>query len=181
VTVDGRLTASGTATAIEANLLVVPLEGVDAYEALQRGYAMRIVTRAGTVALSLTGTRAAMDAVLTCVRPYLKPQDPPRADATVLPPAEALVLATNLLAAAGLSGYRIDPPNDNGVTWTLGNGVKGGLIPMRNFRGELDDAAADLIKHLASDCTGEFVSAKTSTPTSDGMVIRKVITACTNY
>src|SRR5262249_50892292 len=142
VLVDGNTVANGTATAIDANFLVLPLEGAEAYQALQAGRAMRIITQAGSVSLSLSGTRAAMDAVLTCVRsasPAGNPSAPSREatppsktapGAVVVPGSEVLVLASNLLAAAGLSGYRVDPPKDDVVSWTLANGVKGGLAAM---------------------------------------------------
>jgi len=189
VVVDGNTIANGTATAIDDNFLVLPLEGAEAYQALQAGRAMRIITRAGSVSLSLSGTRAAMDAVLTCVQSYrsaspaapstARPTGSPPKGAVVVPGSEVLVLASNLLAAAGLSGYRVDPPKDDVVSWTLANGVKGGLAAMRNFQGEPESAASDLIKQMAADCRGEFISAKKPTPTLDGTIVRKVVTACT--
>ena len=183
VLVDGNTVATGTATAIDANFLVLPLEGAEAYQALQAGRAMRIITQAGSVSLSLSGTRAAMDAVLTCVESYRsassRPTGSPQKGAVVVPGSEVLVLASNLLAAAGLSGYRVDPPKDDVVSWTLANGVKGGLAAMQNFQGEPESAASDLIKQMAADCRGEFISAKKPTPTLDGTIVRKVVTACT--
>jgi hypothetical protein len=187
VIVDGRTVASGTAEALDKNFLVLPLEGADAYNALQRGYGMRIQTRAGTVNLSLTGTRNAMDAVLSCVqsnrqawdKPAPAPKQQPTNDLAAVPGSQALVLVTNMLASAGLTGYRVDPPKDDLVSWTLANGVRGGLIAFRNFRGEPEEGAAELIKSMSSNCRGDFVSAKKSTPTYDGSIVRKLVTACT--
>jgi hypothetical protein len=192
VVVDGNEIANGRAVAIDDNFLVLQLEGTRPYVALQQGLGVRIVTDAGTVSLSLSGTYAAMEAVLTCAKTYKDVQEreasraPPKAPPSspsgpvAVSASEALVMATNLLAASGISGYRVDKPEGEGVTWTLGNGVKGLLLAYRNFHGEPEEAAATVMKSIASSCTGEFATAKKSVPTDNGFIVRQLIAACTN-
>jgi hypothetical protein len=70
ISVDDEHIATVRATALDANLLVLPLGGIYAYEALQAGHWMHVDVVGRTLTFSLDGTRAAMDAVLVCVNTY---------------------------------------------------------------------------------------------------------------
>ena len=96
-----------------------------------------------------------------------------------MPTSQVLVMAANLLAASGISGYRIDPPDseDGPVTWTLANGVVGGPKAIRNYDGEAEEAATSIIHGFASDCKGQFISTEQSIPTHDRSIVRKVVAA----
>lgn len=96
--------------------------------------------------------------------------------------SEASVMLTNLLSSAGVQGYRLVPPapNATGVQYTLANGTTGLFQAFRDQSvPAVEDKVAVVIEQMAQVCKGEFRSAKTSVPTDDGSLVRKIGTTCT--
>lgn len=98
----------------------------------------------------------------------------------MVPPAEGAILLTNLLNAAGAVGYKIEvpKPDDTAVGFELANGSYGMLAAARGNTKSADEFAGLLIGNFADACKGEFLSGKQSLPSTDGSVVRKVVTTC---
>ena len=184
--VDSRFTAGGKAHHISTKSALFPLSGVEPYKALQRGYRLDIQTPAGALNFSLKGTSKAMTAVLDCVRLLNRstPQAPPQAasaDFSQVPVTEATVMLANLLNAAGLKDYNINPPTpkSHAVSYTLADGTIGSLVAARGRDTvSADEYAGSTISQLSGLCTGDFLSGKETVPSTDGTVIRKVKSVC---
>jgi hypothetical protein len=185
--VDNRLIASGSAEVLDDNLALLSLEGAAAYGALRAGQSLELVTPRGRPNFLLTGTDKAMGAVLECVRilnasaQTAEASTAPKNDYQAVPTTEATVLVTNMLNAASIRGYQLIPPkSDNGtVHFNLSDGSMGFFFA---FRGKgtpsADDAATSVINSEATGCKGDFASGKQAVPSTDGSVIRKVVTTC---
>lgn len=183
--VDGIDIGGGKAKAIEDHSIAVSLaDGTRAYRIIQQGHRMKVVVGSEASSYNLKGTSFAMSALLDCVRnsPTAERQNTPESGsdsaATPVPATEALVMVSNMLAASGLTGYRLEPPDGDLIRWSLANGVKGSFFAFRNYRGKIDDDVAVVLGSNARVCKGDFVSAKKATPTIDGTVIRKVVSLC---
>lgn len=185
VFIDGRFIASGKAKHINEQTAILPLEGVSTYQALRRGYQLKLQTPLGDLYYALTDTAKAMIAVLNCVKglPRGSPSQTANSvpqDNELLSQSEASQLLSKMLASSGLSGYAIDPPSEgNIVTYSLGDGSRGLFWAARgiNTKGA-DEQTGFVISSWSSGCKGEFLSGKKSIPSLDGSVIRRVITTC---
>jgi hypothetical protein len=183
VTIDGLSVGSGKARAISTSIAVKKL-GNSAYQLLRRGNVIRISTRGLVETLSLKGSNAALGALLSCVengsvttasirrRPDASEKDPQ------VPASEALVIVSNILSSAGVTGHQFAPPKGNLVKWTFADGAEGAFMAFRGFKGDPNEAASQFISGISKGCTGDFVTAKKALPTTDGTVIRNITSAC---
>jgi hypothetical protein len=183
--VDGRPIAQGEAVVLSTGLALLALNGVDEYRALQTGRGLALVTARGTLKFSLTGTAKAMTAVLQCVQAVnggtASPQIASGKESEVVSHSEATIILVNMLNDAQIRGYTLEPfaAKQQFVTFQMSDGSRGSFLA---FRGRdtisADEAAASTIGIESSHCAGEFLSGKKVVPTSDGSVVRKVISTC---
>lgn len=190
VNVDGSIIARGRGSVYGRDLIIMPLKGAAAYASLQAGHGMRISTSLGEMgSFKLTGTRAAMDAVLECVNANTQPGARPPATSSAPPPAtagrqvpvpasEAMVMLNNLFAQAGVVGYRFETPRSNTITWSLPSGVRGSFFAFRNWTAPIEQALTAVSEAATKDCKGDLATFQKAVPTSDGTVVRKVDVAC---
>jgi hypothetical protein len=195
--VDDQVIARVEAVALEDNLLFVPFSGAPAFEALQAGDALLVRGRYVNEKYALTGTRAAMDAVLECFtqakkqkeyarnddRPAPRQSPPSGAGRAAGPQAvtglDAYHLLSNLLSGSGVTGYRIDKPTDQGVIgFAYASGVRGVFLAFTNAFGDPDAIVTSVIAEHAGKCDGKFGSQKGSTPTENGTIVRQVLLLC---
>ena len=182
--VDRRFIAGGKATHFSDKIAILPLGGANAYQALRAGHRLDVQTPSGNLNFLLKGTAKAMMAVLECAAALKRspnvanpPTQAPSPDFAYVPQAETTVLVTNLLNAAGVRGYRLDPPAPNSqfVSYRLNDGTRGYVIASRgrNTR-TADEYTSVVIGRASTACKGEFISAKKSVPSVDGSVVRQV-------
>ena len=195
--VDGRLMATGKASSISSNFAILPLEKAAVYRALQIGHVLELKTPSGQLNFSLDGTAQAMELVLDCVRGLQPPTQESTETATEPKPisdasnavssADATIMLTNMLNAAGITGYRLVPPNasiekgkgEGEVSFVLGDGSKGFFTAVKNSPPDgADEVAVGVVQGAATYCKGEFKSGKQPVSTSDGSVVRKTVAAC---
>lgn len=183
--VDNRLIAGGKASHMSTTVAMLPLKGASPYRALQAGHRLDIQTPHGKLNFALTGTGKAMDAVLSCVNALQPaPATPPpvaASDFQLVPAAESTALVANLLTAAGITGYKLDPPkeSDSRIFFTLGDGTAGYFLAARGSNTKnADEYAGVVISNRSNGCKGEFLSGKQAVPSVDGSVVRKVVTTC---
>lgn len=185
VFIDGRFITSGKAKHINEQTAVLPLVGVSTYQALRRGYKLKLQTPFGDLRYALTDTAKAMIAVLNCVKslpggaPNQTAKSAPQ-DNELLSQSEASLLLSKMLASSGISGYTIDPPGKGHIVkYNLGDGSRGLFWAARGINTKsADEQTGFIISSLSSECKGEFLSGKKSIPSLDGSVIRRVITTC---
>jgi hypothetical protein len=185
VYVDRQFIASGKATHLNSSIALLPLTGATAYRALQVGHGLVLQTSYGNLSFALSNTAKAMAATLDCVK-TLNPatqeaSNPPRSDFQQLSQAETAVILTNLLNAAGIQGYRLNPPKQGShfVSYSLSDGSTGLFLAARGLGTKTaDDYAGFAIGRWSEFCKGEFMSGKQSIPSVDGSVVRKVVTTC---
>lgn len=193
VTVDGTTVARGSAKIMGERLILLPLAGGNAFGALQGGHGMRVTTSIGRIGnelpFSLRGTRAAMEAVVDCVRQYrgttrapARPSAPPATSnnrQSPVPAAEAMAMINNMLAKAGVSGHEFDKPSGNTVTWRLPDGTRGAFFAFRNWNAPIEQAVANVTEVARKECKGgDLGTIERSVPTSDGSLVRHVAIAC---
>lgn len=180
--VDRKFVASGKATHLNSTTAVLPLIGAEPYRALQTGQRLDLQTPYGNLNFALTGTGKAMYAVLDCVDTLVGPAKAktPGSDSAVSQ-AAATVLLANILNAAGITGYRLDPPKagNDAVTFRLADGTSG-VFRASNGHGPQspDEAATSILGITSNACKGEFVSGKQTVPSTDGSIVRKLLTTC---
>jgi hypothetical protein len=188
--IDRRLIAEGKASHFTNKIAILPLSGASSYQALRMGHRLDIQTPAGNLNFQLKGTAKAMMAVLQCAA-ELKRRQPSTASAPPPPPvtfdfaylsqAETTVLVTNLLNSAGVRDYRLDPPQQNNqfVSYRLRDGTRGYVLASRGKNTKTADEYTGVVIARASNlCKGEFMSAKKSIPSTDGSIVRQVLTTC---
>jgi hypothetical protein len=200
--VDGRVVASGNADVHANQIIALNFDGGQAtYNALQAGLSMQVKTDVGdTHKFSLRGTRVAMDAVLQCVANNKHRYQPPRGGqqqaqnqgqqgqqnrgtqnqggAQPIPAVEAMTIITNILASSGATGYRIEPPKNDTISWVGNDGTRGSFFGFRNYTAQPEDAVASVFRVVSENCKGEVGTIKRSVPTLDGSIVRKLIVAC---
>jgi hypothetical protein len=183
--VDGQFIASGKAIRVNGSIALLPLTGSAPFRALQKGQGLDLQTPYGNLKFALQGTGKAMYALLDCVKSLQPRQPTPGPSATndfqMVPQAEAVVILTNLLNAAGIRSYRLEPPKPDSpsVHFTLGDGTGGTFVAARGLGTKnADDYAAHAIGKRSKICSGQFMSGKESIPSVDGSVVRKVVTTC---
>ena len=145
---------------------------------------MVVVTPVGKLNFALDGTARAMSAVLDCVK-QLNGASAPVASAQrpylqLISQAEAAVIVTNMLNAAGVSGYRLEPPSQGGtgVGFTFADGTEGYLMAARGNTKSADEFGTWLLGELSKSCKGDFVSGRKSLPSTDGSVVRRIGSEC---
>jgi hypothetical protein len=184
VQVDQKFVASGKAAHYDRTIAVLPLTGSAPFRALQTGHRLDLQTPSGNLNFQLTSSGKAMYALLDCVK-TLQPQQPtpgPAAagDFQMVPQAEATVMLTNLFNAAGIHGWHLETPKQGDTS--IGFGLAGGSIGfLRAARGRTalaDDYAAFVISKWSELCKGKYLSGKQSVPSTDGSVVRKIVTTC---
>ena len=95
--------------------------------------------------------------------------------------SEASELAARILAAAGLGGYRFNPPKQgtNVVSFHLADGTRGLFMAARGAATKnADDYAGTVIANWSEFCKGESISGKQAVPSTDGSVVRRIVTTC---
>ena len=196
VYIDSMFITSGTAKHIDQTMAYLPLSGLTVYRALQVGNWLELRTPYGNLKYGLAGTRNAMNDLLRCVV-RLNQESASTASIAQEGPAnsgnestdkfyrlnegEAAVMLANLLNAAGVRGFRIDPPQPNSgfASYSLADGTRGWFVAARGRETtNADDYSGYVLSQLTSSCKGEFLSAKQSVPSSDGTVIRKLVSTC---
>lgn len=187
VHIDGKFVASGKATSLDEKAIVLPISGAGPYRALQAGKRLALQTPYANLSYLLVGTGNAMIAILDCVK-TLQPQQiiqkppSPAEAAQVVPLAEAMASLVNIFNAAGIVGYRIDPPQQDAtsVLFGLADGTRGLFRAMRGLgTANADEYAGYIIRQLTDICQGgQFFAGKESVPSTDGAVIRKVVSTC---
>jgi hypothetical protein len=184
VYVDRQFIASGKATHMDSKIAVLPLTGAAAFQALQLGQRLDLQVPAGNLNFALKGTGKAMYALLDCVKtlePNQTATTPRDKDFEAVPAAEAVVILTNLLNAAGIHGYKLEPPKPNEalIVFNLASGSIGYFRAARGLgTATADDFAGWVISKWSEMCKGKFMSGKESIPSVDGSVIRKIVTSC---
>ncbi len=141
------------------------------------------MTSRGNVSFALHGTAKAMDRVVNCASELASRTTP---SATVqarfapVPASDAAVLLTNLFNTARLQGYTLKaaPAGQNNVYFAMADGRFGTFFAFTGDTLSADEAASIAISSDAEKCTGEFLSGKRSVPSTDGTVVRKVVTTC---
>jgi len=182
--VDEQFIASGKATHLSSTIALLPLSGAVTYRALQVGHGLVLQTPYGNLSFALSDTAKAMATTLDCVRTLNSATQEARTrndDFQMLPQAEAMVILTNLLNAAGVRGYRLDPPKQGNlfVSYSLSDGSTGLFLAARGLGTKTaDDYAGFAIGKWSELCKGEFMSGKQAIPSTDGSVVRSVVTTC---
>jgi hypothetical protein len=113
--------------------------------------------------------------------PTVAPVPARQIEAEYLPPAESLLLLTNLLNAAQIGAYRIDPPTDKNreITFAMPDGGRGLFIAARGKDTKsAEEYASIVIAKYASICQGGFMSGKQPVPSTDGSMVRQITTTC---
>jgi hypothetical protein len=183
VHVDGKFVASGKAVLLDSKAAILPISGVEAFHALRTGKSPY-----ANLSFTLVGTGKGMFAVVECVvatfpsAQTATESSPPKVDAEVVPQVETMAMVSNLLNSAGAINFRIDTPKAGSkrITFTLADGTVGMFFALRG-RGTVsaDDHATYLIGTFADICKGgDYLSGRQSVPSTDGSVVRKVLSTC---
>ena len=182
--VDGQFITSGKAEHLTNDIAVLNLTGAETYRALQKGQRLDLQTPYGRLNFALKGSGKAMYALLDCVKtlqpaPSTPAQSADR-DFQMVPLAEATVVLTNLLNAAGIRGWHLRSPKegDHAVSFGLAGGSIGFFRAARGRTATADDYAGYVLRKWSELCKGKFMSGKQSVPSVDGSVVRKIATTC---
>jgi hypothetical protein len=184
VAVDNKLVGTGRYFNISTTTAYIPFSGADAFKALQMGHQLTITTQIAKISFALPGTSKAMYTTMDCVKTIglnaTNNQAAPKSNFEMLSQAETTTILANLLASAGASGYKIDKPKQkgSGASYISGDGTKGFLHIARGNTRQADDYAAYVISQSSAGCRGQFLSGKEVVPSTDGSIVRKVITTC---
>ncbi len=185
VFVDRKFIASGKAAHISTKLAHLPFSGADAFKALQIGRRLELRTPYGKLRFSLKGTQKAMNAVLDCVKripgTQARSSDQSESDAAMVPVTEAAQIVTDIFKLAGVENYQLEPPEEgrSEVSFKLPDGTSGFFVAARGSKThKADDYAGQVIGKWSNVCKGDFLSGKQSVPSTDGSVVRKVVTTC---
>ena len=177
--VDGRPIGNSKATNYDRTIVVVPLTSAEPYRSLQSGQRLDVQYATGNLNFALSGITKAMYALLDCVKTLSPP--PTDQDYQIVTQGEAAVMLTNLFNTAGTRGYRLTPPKptDGWIEFGLADGTIGYFRAARGLGTKsADDFAGYVISRWSALCKGDFLSGKQSVPSSDGSVVRKVVTTC---
>lgn len=197
--IDGSAPIVGTAVAIGANQVEVPLADDSAlFEKFRWGRLLRVASAGHVLEFRLTDTAVLLPELLRCVAHYVRTRPPastaggfftPQPAPTPAPAtaaanrAEATTFAANLLAQSGLTGFRILGPDEIGTlkadaAWRAGS-VIGTVSILSPSDLTLERIPGRLIAAAAQDCQGKFFSG--SLPdTQGGAPAARVFTACQN-
>src|SRR5689334_22870003 len=186
VFVDQKFIVSGKAKHWDRTIAVLDFPNADAFRPLQTGHQLNLAVPGGNLSFTLPGTAKAMSALLDCVKTLQPGREPSAAaaatDYKMVPPAEAAVMLSNLFNSAGIQGgWRLDPPkpNQEWINFRLASGANGFFRAARGSgTRSADEHATHVIGRLSELCKGSFLSGKQSEPSTDGSVVRKVVTTC---
>ncbi|MFD0988351.1 hypothetical protein [Methyloligella solikamskensis] len=98
--------------------------------------------------------------------------------------SEAVVFASNLLADAGITKYRILDPSENpmqgfDVVWTYDNGIIGALAGYKDMADvDLDEAVDQIMADDSSACDARFISGKKKGDKIQNVIVRRLFTGC---
>lgn len=193
--INGVPIGQSTAVAADKHTLILPLQKVDTFKALQRGSTLTITSGSNRFTFDLDDTGRAMDKLLECVKVQKDRGDATTAaakpaptkpaagssSATLLTQSESTIVLTNLLNGAGVRGYKLLPPraDDKGVYVRYDDGSSGYFIASRGQgTAGADEFASDVVNTISKGCKGDFASGKQVVPSTDGSVIRRMLTTC---
>lgn len=190
--VDGKMVAGGKAKHTKADMAILPLEGNEVYSAMKNGSRLDLRTPFGTLNFALTGTRRAMDAVISCVdrvrqanasgTPSESATPSQSADTVWVTGPQLVDLLSKIFNDANIQGYQTDTSKSgNGImTFSLADGTRGIFRASRNPNSmSAEEFASSILGTLSEVCEqGEFLSGKKTVPTEDGSVVRKLVATC---
>src|SRR6476469_4695298 len=170
--IDQLAKISGAAKVVDVHGILIPLDNADpVVEAMRHGHTLSISTPDGKVSFKLSGTRDAIAALAICMSEHLEAEKAGGIEAKapyennengnkLFTPSEAADFASHLLAAAGITDYRMADPDTNpmpsfDVVWTYANGIVAALVGKKNSEPE-DNVS---VKRLFTACrsTGRSV------------------------
>ncbi len=193
VFVDQKFIVSGKAKHWDKTIAVLQFANADAFRPLQIGRRLDLAVPGGNLSFALTGTGKAMYALLDCVKTLMsngpqlsqngqtaKAPSPPSADFQMVPLAEATVMLTNFFNAAGVRGWSLESPKqgDVSVGFRLAGGSIGFFRAARGNTPTADDHATFVISRWSEICKGKYLSGRQAVPSTDGSVVRKIVTTC---
>lgn len=207
VSFDGRAPYTGSAQASDAHFVLLRMaQNPRLWEDFRQSLMMKIEANGQIFPFALTGTSRLLVDLSRCVQTELaieKGEPPPRfADAAPAPKSQAIMqspsqgrgaelelaatrIASNLLLGAKLAHAHLLAPNETpaglkgrGVAWTSDTGLGAVWILPASVAADPQKAASQLISSDAADCTGDFVSGRSSELVDDKLV-SKAFTACT--
>lgn len=181
--VDRRVVANTQAEVLQNGIAIIPLAGYETFRSLQAGYRLDLITSRGNVNFMLHGTAKAMTAVLACANELatrVTRSTPAASRSTPVSAADATVVLTNLLNAARMVGYKLKGTvaGKDVVLFSLPDGSAGSFFAFTGDTLSADEAAGIVISSDAEKCDGQFLSGKQSVASTDGSVVRKVVTTC---
>lgn len=209
LTIDASPPVGAIAKVVDPHGILVPLADDDRLvAAMRQGKTLTIATGTGEFRFELTGTSGALNALASCVTENLaaekvKQEAPPRperpgemaaVDAKPDAPSiarenrlftgeQASALARDLLAAAGVSGYRLADASDNpmpsfDVVWSYANGIVGAIAGFKHEGdADLEEVAVSIAADDATNCKGAFESGDKPVAPGAGKIFR-FFTAC---
>src|SRR5262249_5871200 len=160
--VDGQFIASGKATHLSSTIALLLLSVAVAYRALQVGHGLVLQSLYGNLVFALSDTAKAMETSIDFVKTFKSVTQEVATrndDFQMLPQVEAMVILTNLVNAAGVRGYRLDPPKQGNlfVSYSLSDGSTGLFLAARGLGTKTaDDYAGFAIGKWSELCKGEF-------------------------
>jgi hypothetical protein len=205
--VDSRQPIPATAKAVDAKGLLISLENTGpVVDAMRHGRMLNIATDSGAVSFRLTGTRDAIAKLAKCVSNHIEAEktksgdqafaaleSKPKASAgntesqnqnRLFTSSEAVAFASNLLAAAGITGYQMMDPAKNPMpnfdaVWTYQNGIMGAIAGYKDMGSvDLDEAASLVMADDSKNCKGDFASGKKQSSPTDSIGVKRLFTAC---
>jgi hypothetical protein len=206
LTFDGQSPWSGTATAVDANMVIVPMVADSTLIKLFRAaYQLRIDASGRVFVFNLDGTSRLMVGLANCVAARLaieRGEPPPRFNAppvvvrsvntppTPTPPSSeyeliAMRLASNLLLETKMPNAHLlaaseTPPQlrNRGVVWTSDAGIGAVMIFPAAIAGkDAQEVTTWLISNDATACKGDFVSGRAS-ELVDNTIVARSTTEC---
>jgi hypothetical protein len=206
LTFDGQSPWSGTATALDAHMVTVPMVADSTLIRLFRGaYQLKIEASGRTYAFNLDGTSRLMVGLSQCVATRLaieRGEPPPRFNtppaitrSVNTPPASvpsspqyelvAMRMASNLLLETKMPNAHLlaaseTPPQlrDRGVVWTSDAGIGAVMIfPAATAGKDAQQVTTWLISNDAAACKGDFVSGRVS-ELVDNTIVARSTTQC---
>ena len=207
--VDSRQAIPSSAKAVDSKGLLISLENTGpVVDAMRRGRMLNIVTDSGAVSFRLTGTRDAIAKLAKCVSNHIEAEKAKSGDQAfaaleskpkpaggdngnqnqnqnrLFTSSEAVLFASNLLAAAGITGYQMMDPAKNPMpnfdaVWTYQNGIMGAIAGYKDMGTvDLDEAASVVMADDSKSCKGDFASGKKQSSPADTISVKRLFTAC---
>ena len=205
--VDSRQPIPSTAKAVDSKGLLISLENTGpVVDAMRHGRMLNVVTDSGAVSFRLSGTRDAIAKLAKCVSNHIEAEKAKSGDQAfaaleskpkaasgntetqnqnrLFKNSEAVVFASNLLAAAGITGYQMMDPAQNPMpnfdaVWTYPNGIMGAIAGYKDMGTvDLDEAASVVMADDSKSCKGDFASGKKQSSPADTISVKRLFTAC---